>query len=49
MDVISAHQTRWDLLAKGLYFQAYMSMAVTSKRHMRRRKHYLVVNGKVVN
>lgn len=37
-----------DLLAQGLYFQAWLRLACQAKRAMRRRNHFLVKNGVVM-
>lgn len=36
------------LLTEGLYFQLWMRLAAQAKRAMRRRKHYLVKEGRVI-
>lgn len=42
------YKTTKQLLAEGLYFQAWMRLAAQAKRAMRRRKHYLVKDNRVI-
>lgn len=42
------YKTTKQLLAEGLYFQAWMRLAAQAKRAMRRRNHHIVRNGVVM-
>lgn len=37
-----------DLITRGLFFQLWLRMLTRAKRAMRRRRHYLIKNGRVL-